>query len=233
MNTRNLAGPSLDPPRGKARQLVVLLHGYGADGNDLISLAEHWQALLPGAAFVSPHAPTPCGMGGSGFEWFPLSRMDPHEMARGAEAAAPGLERFLEAELARRELSGENLALVGFSQGTMMALHVGLKRRMPPAAIVGFSGLVVGSERLPDLGRGIPPVLLTHGEADQVIPAGALFMTAAALGAAGLPVQWHLSPGLGHGIDPVGLALAGTFLAQAFAGRLRPSAAPLACRYPR
>jgi phospholipase/carboxylesterase len=233
MTTGGLAGPSLDPLRGKARQLVVLLHGYGADGNDLISLAEHWQALLPEAAFIAPHAPTRCGMGGPGFEWFPLSRMDPHEMARGAEGAMPAIERFLEAELARRELSGDQLALVGFSQGTMMALQVGLRRRTPPAGIVGFSGIVVGAERLPDLTRGTPPVLLTHGEADQVIPAGALFVSAAALGTAGLPVQWHLAPGLGHGIDPVALSLAGGFLAQAFRGRLRPPVGGVACRYPR
>jgi phospholipase/carboxylesterase len=232
MSTRNLAGPSLEPLRGKARQLVVLLHGYGADGNDLIALAEHWQALLPEAGFLAPHAPAPCGMGGAGFEWFPLSRMDPHEMNRGAQGAAPGLERFLETELARRDLSGDRLALVGFSQGTMMALEVGLRRKTPPAAIVGFSGLVAGPERLTDLSRAAVPVLLTHGDADQVIPAPALFMTAAVLGAAGLPVQWHLAPGLGHGIDPTGLALAGTFLAQAFRGSLR-TGAPVSCRYPR
>lgn len=232
--TKTLDGPRLAPRRGPARQLVVLLHGFGADGNDLIGLAQHWQELLPEAAFASPHAPERCTMAGSGYQWFPLSRIDPHETLRGAEAAAPPLSAFLDAELDRVGVGPDRLALVGFSQGTMMALHVGLRRKVAPAAIVGFSGLLVAPERLPAVpDAAAPPVLLLHGDVDEVIPAAALFMSAAALGRAGLPVQWHLGAGLGHGIDPDGLALSGRFLREAFDGRWKPRNQPISAPYPR
>ena len=228
---KTLDGPRLPPVSGTTRQLVVLLHGYGADGNDLIGLARHWQEALPDAAFVSPHAPERCGMAGSGYQWFPLTRVDPHETTRGTEGAAPVLDAFLDAELQRHNLTPDRLALVGFSQGTMMSLHVGLRRKIPPAAIVGFSGMLVAPEKMPAVAANIP-VLLTHGETDQVIPPAALFISAAALGAAGLTVQWHLSPGLGHGIDEVGLTIAAYFLREAFQGRLA-AAQPVACTLPR
>jgi phospholipase/carboxylesterase len=205
-----LDGPRILPEREPASHLVVLCHGYGSDGNDLIGLAPHWQAGLPGAAFVSPTAPE--RVQGAGYQWFPLSRIDPEETLRGVVAAAPQLNAFLDAELVRLKLTGDRLALVGFSQGTMMALHVGLRRTPAPAAIVGFSGLLAGAETLPCF-ETPPPVLLVHGDSDQVIPPQALFVSANALAAAGVRVQWHLSKGLGHGIDAVGLALAGRFLA--------------------
>jgi phospholipase/carboxylesterase len=212
-----LSGPRLEPLKGPATHLVVLCHGYGADGNDLIGLAPHWQRLLPGAAFVAPNAPEPCP--GAGFQWFPISRIDPEEMHKGVVAAAGLLEAFLKDELARLALPPDRLALVGFSQGTMMALHVGLRGAFAPAAIVGFSGLLTGPPQF----KNAPPVLLAHGGADTLIPPGALFVTAAALGAAGLGVQWHLSPGLEHGIDATEIALAGRFLSLAFGGRLKIS----------
>ncbi len=219
----SLTGPRLPPARGLATHLVALLHGYGADGNDLLGLAPHWQQLLPGVAFVAPNAPTRVP-GAPGYQWFPLTRMDPHEMERGAAAAAPSLDQFLDAELARLALPPDRLALAGFSQGTMMSLHVGLRRPTPPAAIVGFSGLLP-SPPPPEfaVNAAKPPILLTHGDGDTVIPAQAMLMAAMQLGAAGAAVQWHLTPGMGHGIDPEGLAMAGEFLALAFAGRLRQS----------
>jgi phospholipase/carboxylesterase len=216
----SLDGPRLKPAREPATHLVVLCHGYGSDGNDLIGLAPHWRALLPGAAFASPNAVERCSQNPSGYQWFPLSRLDPQETLKGAEAAAPQLNAFLDAELARLNLSGDRLALVGFSQGTMMSLHVGLRRNPQPAAIVGFSGMLVGGELLKRFDKA-PPVLLTHGDEDQVIPPQALFMTANALASLGVPVQWHLARGLGHGIDPTSLELAGQFLADAFSGRAR------------
>ena len=220
-----LDGPRLAPQRPPATHLVVLCHGYGSDGNDLIGLAQHWRGLLPSVAFASPNAPERCSISPSGYQWFPLSRIDPQETLRGTELAAPKLDAFLDAELARLRLSGDRLALVGFSQGTMMSLHVGLRRKPLPAAIVGFSGMLVGPEKLPRLDKA-PPVLLLHGDADTVVPAAALFMSATALGAVGVPVQWHLTKGLGHGIDPAGLALAGRFLLDAFSGR-SPRAGPV------
>ena len=214
----SLSGPRLAPLKGAATHLVVLCHGYGADGNDLIGLAPQWQRLLPGAAFAAPNAPQPCP--GAGYQWFPISRIDPDEMHKGVVGAAGALETFIKDELARLALSADRLALVGFSQGTMMALHVGLGGALRPAAIVGFSGLLTGS--MPQL-KDAPPVLLAHGDADTLIPPAALFVTAVALGAAGLAVQWHLSPGLGHGIDATEIEIAGRFLSLALEGRLKIS----------
>jgi phospholipase/carboxylesterase len=221
-----LDGPRIAPLRPPATHLVVLCHGYGSDGNDLIGLAPHWRNALPGAAFVSPNAPERCAMAGAGFQWFPLSRIDPQESLRGTEAAAPKLSAFIDEELARLNLTGDRLALVGFSQGTMMSLYVGLRRQPAPAAIIGFSGMLVGAETLGHLEKA-PPVLLLHGDMDQVIPPQALFLSANALGAAGVAVQWHMAKGLAHGIDSAGLALAGQFLADAFAGRA-PRSGPVA-----
>src|SRR5215472_16709374 len=132
IGARMLSGPRLPPARGKATHLVVLVHGYGADGNDLIGLAPHWQRMLPTVAFVAPNAPEPCAGAPMGYQWFPISRLDPHEMRRGVESAAESLNAFLDSELKRLELANDRLALVGFSQGTMMSLHVGLSRPQKP-----------------------------------------------------------------------------------------------------
>ena len=220
MALRALSGPRLPPARGAATHLVVLLHGYGADGNDLISLAGHWQSLLPTTAFVAPNAPDRVPGAPSGFQWFGLSRMDPQELTRGLAAAGPLLDAFLDQELSRLGLGADRLALVGFSQGTMLSLHVGLSRPAKPAAIVGFSGLLAAP---PPKDSPAPPVLLAHGNADQVIPVQAMFAAASDLGAAGVPVQWHMTHGVGHGIDPVGLDMAGQFLSMAFRGLLARS----------
>ena len=214
-----LDGPRIEPRTGAARQLVVFLHGYGADGNDLIDIGRAWQALLPQAAFVSPHAPEPCGQAPMGREWFPLTFRNPEERWTGVNQAAPVLERFLDAELQRRSLPPSALALVGFSQGTMMALHVGLRRAAAPAAIVGYSGLFVAPENADPKAfagdiRARPPVLLLHGDRDDLIPVQALFHASHALASLEIPVEWHLSAGIGHGIDQEGLRHGAEFLAQ-------------------
>ena len=214
-------GPRIEPKSGATKQLVVFLHGYGADGNDLIEIGRAWQGLLPDAAFVSPHAPEACAQAPTGRQWFNLTFRDPLERWTGVNAAAPGLNQFLDAELARRQLPGSALALVGFSQGTMMALHVGLRRAVAPKAIVGYSGMLVlpqdvDPDKFPLEIRSKPPVLLIHGERDDLIPAQALFAAAQALAAFEVPVEWHLSPGIGHGIDPEGLRQGGEFLARRF-----------------
>jgi len=196
---------------------VVLVHGYGADGQDLIGLAGHWQGLLPTVAFAAPNAPARIP-GGPGYQWFPISRIDPHEMKKGVEVAGPTLDEYLDTELQRLGLGPERLALVGFSQGTMLSLHLGLRRPVKPAAIVGFSGLLPGP---PPAGTDIPPILLTHGDSDTVIPPQAMFLAANQLGLAGAMVQWHLARGMGHGIDPEGLMMAGQFLDLAFRGFLK------------
>ena len=213
-----LDGPRIMPASGGApKQLVILLHGYGADGNDLISLGQHWRGLLRDAAFVAPHAPEPCG--GNllyGRQWFELTFRDMSERWRGVRHAAPALNAFLDEELGRFGLPDEALALVGFSQGTMMALHVGLRRPRPLAGIVGFSGLVAGPEHLAADIASRPPVLLVHGDRDDVIPVEALAEARTVLGAVGVPVEWHISAGLPHGIDGDGLDLAGNFLRGVF-----------------
>ena len=217
----SITGPRLAPASGTAKQLVVFLHGYGADGDDLIEIGRQWQRWLPDAAFVAPHAPELLPGQPAGRQWFALTFRDPHERWRGVNHAAPGLEALLEAELARVQLPASKLALVGFSQGTMMALHLGLRRLQPPAAIVGYSGLLVieegkGPESLAGQVRAKPPILLVHGDRDEVIPLDALFMSADALAAADVPCEWHLSVGVGHGIDAEALRHGGLFLRRAF-----------------
>lgn len=218
-----LEGPRLRPRNGgEPDALVVLLHGYGADGRDLIDIGNAWADLLPGAAFVSPHAPDPCDGAPMGRQWFPLTFNDPHELPRGAEAAAPRLAAFIAEELAKYDLPPSRLGLVGFSQGAMMALKIATEAQAAPAAVVAYSGLwVEASGGLPEPAvlPSHPPVLLVHGTEDEVVPAQALFASAWGLAAAGVAVEWHLSPGLGHGIDDPGLAAGGAFLAQFLARR--------------
>jgi phospholipase/carboxylesterase len=214
-----LDGPRLAPAAGGiAKQLVVFLHGYGADGNDLIGLGREWARALPHAAFVSPHAPEPCGMAPIGRQWFNLTFRDPGEMLRGVKQAGPILDAFLTAELEQLQLPSSALGLVGFSQGTMVALAVGLTRKAPPAAIVGYSG-ALPVEAVAERNGPAPAILLVHGDMDEVIPVDAMLMAREQLAHAGLPVEWHVSQGVGHGIDATGLQLGGAFLKQAFAAR--------------
>lgn len=222
-------GPRLAPQAAVADQLVVFLHGYGADGSDLIAIGKQWQNLLPGAAFVAPNAPEPCALSPRGRQWFALTMRDPNERWRGVNRTHPALDAFLDRELDRHRLDGSKLALVGFSQGTMLALHTGLRRVLRPAAILGYSGELVGaasqehSAPVP-FAAAPPPVLLVHGSEDDVIPAEALFRSAEELAQAGISCQWHLSLRLGHGIDGEGLIHGGLFLAQCFG--LKPAYAP-------
>ncbi|MGO8953967.1 MAG: alpha/beta hydrolase [Rhodomicrobium sp.] len=211
-------GPRLAPAAGGApQQLVIFLHGYGADGNDLIGLGREWARLLPHAAFVSPHAPEalPGGFFG-GRQWFGLDTRSEREWEEGVRRAQPVLEAFILAEAARAKLPMSAVALVGFSQGTMMALQTGLRLAEAPAAIVGFSGHLAGAMRLAGEIKCKPPVLLIHGADDEVIPVQAIHHARIALAAAGVPVEWHIRPGLGHGIDPEGLTAGGMFLRTAF-----------------
>ena len=210
-----LDGPGFGPAAGgRARSLVVLLHGLGADGHDLIQLAPHWAELLPSTAFVSPHAPFPCDMAPYGRQWFSLQDRDPHRIRSGVAAAAPILDAFLDATLEAHRLDDSALALVGFSQGTMMSLHVAPRRARAIAGVVGFSGALVGAEDLATELRSTPPVLLVHGDADQVGPFSAMAAAQSALSAAGVEVTTERRPGLPHSIDEVGLEKAAAFLAR-------------------
>jgi phospholipase/carboxylesterase len=208
-----LSGPSHPPASGgKPSRLVILLHGLGADGNDLIGLAPYWAPVLPDTEFLSPNAPFPCDMAPYGYQW--LSARDPSPEARlaGARAAAAILDGFIDEELAKRGLSEADLALVGFSQGTMMSLFVGPRRAQPLAGIVGFSGRLIAPELLTAELRSRPPILLVHGTDDPLVGYESMAEAEAALRGAGVAVETLTCPGIGHSIDGDGLRAGGEFL---------------------
>ena len=206
-------GPRLSPVSGgRPRNLVVFLHGYGADGNDLIGIGREWARALPHTAFVSPHAPEPCRDAPMGRQWFALTMRDPHEFPRGVARARPALDTFLDTELRRHGLDESACALVGFSQGTMMALHVGPQRKLRLAGVLGYSGLLADPLALKADAVQKPPVMLIHGDKDDLIPVAAIFAAAQGLAAAEIPVEWHISTGIPHGIGPDGLEIGLSFL---------------------
>src|SRR5690348_938173 len=166
-----LPGPGRPPlAGGKPRRLVILLHGLGADGNDLIGLQQYWGRLLPDAEFISPNAPFPCDMAPYGYQWFSVQDRSPPAVLAGVRAAAPSLDAFIDEALQQRGLSKGDAALVGFSQGTMMSLYVGLRRAQPLAGILGYSGRLIAPELLAAEMRSRPPVLLVHGTNDPLVP---------------------------------------------------------------
>ncbi|MBX9947315.1 MAG: dienelactone hydrolase family protein [Reyranella sp.] len=212
-----LDGPSHGPHGGGAPgHLAILLHGYGADGNDLIGLAPVLAPLMPDVVFHAPNAPYPCEGNPMGYQWFGISRLDPQVAAAGVRSAAPFVEAFLDDTMARYGLDESKTVLVGFSQGTMMALHVGLRRVRPLAGIVGFSGMLAGPDTLAAEIRSRPPVLLAHGDSDEMLPAVLTQRAAAALQDNGVKVGVHIAPGVGHGIDQTGLSHAARFLLDVF-----------------
>ena len=200
---------------GAPRQLVVLCHGVGADGRDLIDLAPHWAASLPDATFSAPDAPEPYDGAPFGRQWWAIGDRDPARMAAGVARAQPMLDATIDRELERLSLPPDAYALMGFSQGAMMVLYAGLRRTTPPRAILAFSGALVAPADLATR-RNSAPVLLVHGEADEVVPAFRSRDAESALQAAGVPVEALFVPGLGHGIDPTGLNRGITTLRRGF-----------------
>jgi phospholipase/carboxylesterase len=217
MALNSLSGPGAASASGNpAKQLVVFLHGVGADGDDLIALAPYFAHWLPDAEFVSPHGPLPFDMAPMGRQWFSLADRSPQAIIAGVQAAAPALDRYLDAQLAARGLDDSNLAIVGFSQGTMMALHVALRRRQACAAVVGYSGLLAAPDLLPSELTVRPPVLLVHGEDDDVVPHDFLPLAEKALSVMGVAVQTLSCPNLAHSINDDGLMAGMGFVARAF-----------------
>ena len=200
---------------GSPKHIVLLLHGYGSSGADLITLAPHWQRDLPDALFLAPNAPQRLSYLSSGYQWWPLSSFTPQALASGAASAAAAINAFIERKLHQYGLTEANLAIVGFSQGTMMAFHVGLRRPRPVAAIVGYSGMLTGGHELSHLPITRPPVLLVHGSADPVVPVAALHAAKAQLEHLGVDVTAHISLGVGHSVDPAGLRMGGEFVVRA------------------
>jgi phospholipase/carboxylesterase len=210
----DLEGPSLAPLScGKAVWLVVLLHGRGTDANGVIDLALNWQPVIPKAEFLAVHAPFPCD-GGTGRQWFAKQDLGAPDLLEAVRPAAAILDPYLDGLLSSRRLEPSHLALVGFSQGAVMALHVGLRRANPVAGIIAFSGALAGPEELAAEAASKPPVLLVHGEADDIVPFSMMARTAAALETARVPVTTAARRGLGHAIDDDGVILAGDFLTR-------------------
>jgi len=210
-----LTGPISSPSSGAPpRSMVIFLHGYGSNGDDLISLAPHWRAALPDTLFLAPDAPQPCPGAPAGRQWWPLTSLTPEARAAGVRISAPLLNAYIDAQLAAYDLPENRLALVGFSQGTMMALHVGPRRAKPMAGIIGYSGMLADPDALADEVICKPPVLLVHGDADEVLPVAALHQAHGQLRTLGFDVEGHVSRGLGHGLDDQGLQLGARFLSR-------------------
>jgi phospholipase/carboxylesterase len=209
-----------DAASGEADSLVIFLHGYGADGKDLLGLADPLAPHLPNTVFVAPDAPERSAMNPMGFQWFPIPWIDgssQEEAEAGMRRAAEDLNAFLDRMMIDEDMLPEQVALVGFSQGTMMALHVAPRRDEAVVGVVGFSGRLMAPELLADEVGVRPPVLLIHGDADEVVPPASLPEAAEALQAAGwTEVYAHIMKGTAHGIAPDGLSVALAFLRERF-----------------
>lgn len=211
-----LDGPRAPARSGRTRSLVILLHGYGADGNDLFGLAAPLSEHLPDTVFRAPNAPERSRVNPMGYQWFPIPWLDGStdaERDAGFARSVRLLDRYITQSIEAEGVEPERTALIGFSQGTMMSLYVAPRRDRPLACVVGFSGRLVDGDDLA-AARVRPPVLLIHGDQDQMIPVAELSAAETALRAAGFDVTSHISRGIGHGIAPDGLTLALRFLSK-------------------
>ncbi len=213
---KKLFAHSLPPFKGGApEQLVILLHGYGANGRDLINLGTSWQEALPAAEFIAPNAPFDCSISGfdASYQWFTLGELDPVVLAKEIKNALPILQNFIAHELQKRNLTESELALVGFSQGTMMALGAGVGRDRQCAGILGYSGAYIHTA---EEVKSMPDTLLIHGEEDSVITVDHMLDAAKQLTDIGVSTRTHVVQGLDHSIDNEGLELGAEFLHKVF-----------------
>ena len=197
---------------GRPRQIVVFLHGLGSDGQDLISLAPHFAAELPNALFVSPDAPFPCDMAPYGHQWFSLREWTQEAMQKGVEQVAPIVDNFLDKLLKTTGLTDKEMALVGFSQGTMTSLYVAPRRVNACAGVLGYSGALLDAKGLTAPSIHKLPTFLIHGESDNVVPITAWHQAMAGLKEADFPVEGITIPRLTHGIEETGIAQGLAFL---------------------
>lgn len=210
-----LKGPMAAPASGRdPRSMVVLLHGYGSNGDDLIGLAPYWRSSLPDTVFLAPNAPQICPGAPGGYQWWALTDFSRESRAAGVRQAAPLVNAFIDMHRQAYDLPNRKVALVGFSQGTMMALHVAPRRPEVLAGVVGYSGMLADAEALQGEVKTRPPMVLVHGDADPVVPFAALGQAETELKALNFEVSTHASRGLGHSIDEAGLRWGGDFLAQ-------------------
>jgi len=216
-----IEGPELPPKSGnEPKQLVILLHGYGSNGDDLISLAPEFQNILPDAHFISPNAPYKCEMATpmmpSSYQWFSLLSHDPISMYEGAVGASDILNNYIDEQLSRFELSEKDLALIGFSQGTMMSLHTGLRKEKEIAGILGYSGSLLEAEPIENHIKSKPPICLIHGVVDPVVPFISMGNAEKSLKKLSVKVTTHARPMLAHGIDFEGIEIGKKFLKEIY-----------------
>ena len=213
--TRELTSGRKGPKDAEAA--VIFVHGYGADGRDLLGLAQPLAPHLPGTAFYAPDAPEPCMGNPMGRQWFPIPWLDGSTEAAAETSMARSvadLDAFVDKVLADEGLAPDRLVLLGFSQGTMMSLHVAPRRTEPVNCVVGFSGRLLGPDRLAAEAVSRPPVLLIHGDQDEVVPPESLAQAVEALQGAGFDVSSYVMKGTGHGIAPDGLSVAVGWMRQ-------------------
>ena len=212
-----LNGPIKEPTSGNSpKQIIIFVHGYGADGNDLIGLANYFQSTLPEAIFLSPHAPEPCSMNPAGYQWFDLTSTDPAVLWNKILVAADHLNKFIDSKLLEYNITEENLALVGFSQGTMMSLHVSLRRKNSMAAVLGYSGKLIGADLLKNDLISKPSIYLIHGDQDPMVPYKETLTAEKTLKEHGVDIKTHISKNTQHSIAEDGLRIGIDFLGTKF-----------------
>lgn len=212
-----LSGPELKPKSGKkAKQLVILLHGLGADGDDLFGLAPYFADHLPDTQFISLNAPYPCDMAPYGLQWFSLQNRSEEAILSGIREVAPILNNYIDKKLKEMGLKEKDLAIIGFSQGTMLSLYTFLRRPEPVAGVLAFSGALVAPQLLKKEMTSKPPICLVHGEDDDIVPFEAFETAIQSLQRLEVPVSGYSREGLGHGIDPAGIQIGIEFLREVF-----------------
>ena len=208
-----LSGPEAAPASGgPAKQLIIFVHGYGANGEDLISLSRYYAQVAPDAAFISPDAPYRCDGAPMGFQWYDVWMKDPVERLAAIRSTGEIFDNFVTGQLARHGLSEDKLVLIGFSQGTMMSLFTAPRRENAIAGIVGYSGRMESADTLKAEIRSKPPVVMVHGDSDELLAVSEMETAAATLRDCGVEIDTHIRPGLGHGIDEEGIRVGLAFV---------------------
>jgi phospholipase/carboxylesterase len=217
--SNDLIGPVLEPESGNVKRMVVMLHGVGSNGDDLACLAPILSKTMPDTLFFTPNGIEKYDQAPEdfeGYQWFSLESRSPHALLQGVSQAASIVNPALDGLLEHYKLSSENMALFGFSQGTMTSLYCATHRAEKIAGVVGFSGALIGADVHPHAYTAKPPVCLIHGEEDMVVPFAAMAHAQSVLSKAGIEVETHARPMLAHTIDMEGIEIAQHFLKRIF-----------------